>query len=31
MDDVHILKLLWDRSDAALSALQQHFGLKSRS
>jgi RNA polymerase sigma-70 factor (ECF subfamily) len=28
MDDVHILKLLWERSDAALSALQQRFGTR---
>ena len=28
MDDVHILKLLWDRSDTALSTLQQRFGLR---
>jgi len=28
MDDVHILKLLWERSEAALPALQQRFGSR---
>ena len=26
MDDVHILNLLWERSDLALPALQRRFG-----
>lgn len=28
MDDIHILDLLWKRSEAALTALQQQFGLR---
>ena len=28
MDDIHILDLLWARSESALAALQQQFGLR---
>ncbi len=28
MDDIHIIELLWQRSEAALTALQQKFGTR---